>query len=250
MLHESSILLENSIIQGNWVWGAQWGSRGGGIASLLSDPIITNCIIAGNSSTSDFASSGGGLFCESSSPILTNCTFSDNSVLPSVEYDGDGIYARDTSFPVIVNTILWDDPLAISTDATSTATVNYSDIRGGWAGTGNINSDPLFVDPANGDFHLQSGSPCIDAGNNSAPELPATDMDGQARVQDGDLNLFAIVDMGADEVPQGTWGAASTLLNGTRTQQDLRWSGMLNVLAVVILPVGALLTFSFLRRRR
>lgn len=40
----------------------------------------------------------------------------------------------------------------------------YSDIQGGWSGIGNINADPLFVDTANGDYRLQGGSPCIDAG--------------------------------------------------------------------------------------
>lgn len=36
-----------------------------------------------------------------------------------------------------------------------------------WDGTGegNIMSDPMFMDPDAGDFHLQSSSPCIDAGD-------------------------------------------------------------------------------------
>ena len=38
-------------------------------------------------------------------------------------------------------------------------------MQGGWEGEGNIDSDPLFVDPENGDFTLQSNSPCIDAGD-------------------------------------------------------------------------------------
>ncbi|MDC0911049.1 DUF5123 domain-containing protein, partial [Candidatus Marinimicrobia bacterium] len=44
---------------------------------------------------------------------------------------------------------------------------------------GNINSDPLFTDPDNGDFTLQAGSPCIDAGDpNSAldPDGTVADM--------------------------------------------------------------------------
>jgi len=33
------------------------------------------------------------------------------------------------------------------------------------SGTGNLEADPLFVDPENGDFHLQPNSPAIDAGD-------------------------------------------------------------------------------------
>ena len=35
----------------------------------------------------------------------------------------------------------------------------------GAEGTGNIDTDPLFIDPANGDYHLLPDSPCIDAGD-------------------------------------------------------------------------------------
>ena len=43
--------------------------------------------------------------------------------------------------------------------------VTYSDIQGGYAGEGNIDADPLFVAPDDGDYHLSAGSPCIDAGS-------------------------------------------------------------------------------------
>ena len=51
-------------------------------------------------------------------------------------------------------------------------TLTYCDIEGGWQGEGNIDLNPLFRDPAEGDFHLMSvvcgdsaDSPCIDAGH-------------------------------------------------------------------------------------
>ena len=52
------------------------------------------------------------------------------------------------------------------------------------------------------DLHLQARSPVIDKGDNSAPDLPATDKDGETRIQDGDGNGSAIVDMGAYEYPE------------------------------------------------
>lgn len=46
--------------------------------------------------------------------------------------------------------------------------VNYSNIEGGYAGTGNIDADPLLEDPDNGDFSLKwsstEKSPCINSG--------------------------------------------------------------------------------------
>ena len=60
--------------------------------------------------------------------------------------------------------------------------------------TGNISADPKFA--ASGDFHLQPSSPAIDAGNNGAPALPGTDLDGQPRVSG------VAVDQGAYEFQQ------------------------------------------------
>ena len=63
----------------------------------------------------------------------------------------------------------------------SNLTVSYSDIENGsnlidggnlnWL-TGNIDSDPLFVDTTNADYNLQLGSPCINAGDPDSPYDP------------------------------------------------------------------------------
>jgi len=50
--------------------------------------------------------------------------------------------------------------------------VRYSDVQGGWPGTGNIDADPVFVGPYNEDFHLRWRSPCIDAGDPASPLDP------------------------------------------------------------------------------
>jgi hypothetical protein len=63
--------------------------------------------------------------------------------------------------------------------------VQYSIVQGGFAGTGNLNSDPLFVNAAAADFHLAAGSPAIDSGYAFlVPGDQNTDLDGLPRFQD------------------------------------------------------------------
>ena len=57
------------------------------------------------------------------------------------------------------------------------------------SGTGNISADPKFVDAANGDYHLQSTSSCIDAG--IATDAPGTDYEGTVRPQGAAYDIGA-----------------------------------------------------------
>jgi hypothetical protein len=89
---------------------------------------------------------------------------------------------------------------------------------GGWctspAGSGNISADPKFNNPAGGDFHLQTGSPAIDAGFNAAPGLLATDLDGNPRIQNATGAAEPVVDMGVYEaagVPESRSPSQTTL---------------------------------------
>ena len=84
---------------------------------------------------------------------------------------------------------------------------------------GNISADPLFVDAANGDYHLQSGSRAIDAGNTSALQQLAnlgypltTDLDGNPRVQDATGTGYPIVDMGPYEHTGAQDAGATTIV--------------------------------------
>jgi len=71
---------------------------------------------------------------------------------------------------------------------------NYGDCL---AGSNDISQDPMFANPSAQDFHLISGSPCIDAGTNDG--TPAEDKDGNHRSIDGDWDGTATADMGAYE---------------------------------------------------
>lgn len=118
----------------------------------------------------------------------------------------------------MVNSIIWsntasvEDP-EINVDPLRNGSIDitYSDIQqdsGIYSGTGNINADPLFLSPATRNYRLTpgpSGSPsCIDSANSDDP-APATDKDGNSRINySGIPNTGAgsngpVYDMGAYE---------------------------------------------------
>jgi hypothetical protein len=104
---------------------------------------------------------GGAIYCSSSSPTIAHSTIDSCSAY----YYGGGIYCTGCDL-VLDNLILWGNfPQQIAAESGSDVHINYSDIQDGWPGLGNINAHPLFADPINQDYYLQSGSPCIDTGD-------------------------------------------------------------------------------------
>jgi hypothetical protein len=151
-------------------------TQGGGIYSIYCKPSITNCMIRNNSAVSF----GGGLYNAASNSIINNCTISGNSA----GWDGGAGICNNSCRPYLTNCIVWDNrPQQILDYYSGPAQINYSDIEGGWPiGLRNINIDPEFADPNNGDYHLKSkagrwnpidkiweidefDSPCIDMGD-------------------------------------------------------------------------------------
>ncbi|MCD6161789.1 MAG: T9SS type A sorting domain-containing protein [candidate division Zixibacteria bacterium] len=133
---------------------------------LGSSSTIYNNIIINN-----FATNGGGIHCIGSSLSIINSTISRNSASW-----GGGIFSDASSHIIVANTILWEDteycgPEEIYSNCSTTVAI-YSNIQGGWPGEGNMDADPLFDDPDNGNFRLLVGSPCIDAGNPNSPFDP------------------------------------------------------------------------------
>ena len=180
------------ITDNNGVWG------GGGIYCYQADPNIVNCLITANTTSA----SGGAIKCTAGSkPILQNCTISANYA----NWQGDGIYFYDSN-AVVRNCIIWANGQEEIRVDDCTPSINYSDIRNGWSGTGNLNQDPCFVsfdpngNPMGWDFHLQSvygrwdvnssswvsdsnTSPCIDAGD------PNSDWNGEPWANGKRINM-------------------------------------------------------------
>ena len=154
----------NPTISSNGINGNS-GQDGGGIYCLESNPMINDNTITGNFATL----LGGGIYCYSSSPTISSNAISGNS---AGSVYGGGLYCSNDSDPTVINTILWDNSASEGPQIYGEPYVSYCDIEGGREGEGNIDIDPLFRDPENGDFHLMAiecgdsvDSPCIDAGH-------------------------------------------------------------------------------------
>ena len=222
--------------------GSTWktsdmNSLGGGVYMTSRDLVVRNCVIAANR-----AQDGGGAYYGT----LNNCLLTENSAATSgggasgstlnnctVAGNTAGVYAggisniTDLSRPY--NCIIWSNLLesGATDDCSHTQSfyVYNTCALGLTAENGNISVNPLFVDAAAGNYRLQTNSPCIDRGSNTyAPNLP--DLDGNARMVDGDTNGTATVDMGAYEFGSRLAASAPIFTPGHGTS----FTGMLAVL--------------------
>ena len=192
----------SSPIVTNCTFSNNSGLNGGGMFNAFnSNPTIINCTFSGNSAVNSGAMCNG----ENSSPTIKNCTFSGNS---ASDFAGC-MYNYFSSNPTLLNCILWGNSAPSDAEirnVSSTPTVTYSDVAGGYGGTGNIDEDPVFIgsngldgipgtaDDEDGNVHLRAYSPCINAGDPTGDYTGQVDVDNQPRV------AYGRVDMGVDEV--------------------------------------------------
>jgi predicted outer membrane repeat protein len=159
------------------------GDYGGGVYTKSGyRQWITNCIFTGNSA----AWFGGGISCNHCRPTLTNCTFADNSAQEGRTLNCGSALQSDPSDIKLINCLLRNGGNEIFNRDNSTIDITFSSVevntRAPWPGEGNININPHFADPGNGDYHLKSQagrwdtktqswvqdditSSCIDAGD-------------------------------------------------------------------------------------
>ena len=209
----SNPVFSHCLFKGNYA-----RSRGGGMGNYNElfwglerncNPVIINCIFSDNFSESN----GGGIsFVEDCNSIIVNCSFNANFGKNGKALSSDSLHRINNI--KLTNCILWDDGNEIYNPDGSEITINYTNLFGGTAsiydpcnavvwGMGNIDENPLFVDPGywdangtlndpnddswvNGDYHLKSQtgrwnpnsqswvqddvtSPCIDAGDMNSP---------------------------------------------------------------------------------
>ena len=222
--------------------------EGGGMHNHDNITTVANCLFMANAANKY---GGGGMYNSSSSLTITNCTFVENI---AHSYGGGGMYNHGWGATTVVlsNCIFWANladtgPQIMITRGnhapeSTTVTVQHSDFQGGtegiyvaypdchlYWGEGNIDVCPLFVDPADGDYHLLPGSPCIDAGDpDYVAEPDEIDLDGRPRVIGSRIDMGAyefnhvpVADAGPDQTAYaGVDGMAKVTLDGAGSYDE------------------------------
>lgn len=245
LIGSSNAIVTNCLVSDNVAYN---DSQGGGIYCDESSAVLAGLEIAGNSA----ASYGGGLYCGGDNAYVllkncvlynntaatgaglytawsgssfsaqcqvevVNCTVAGNELSGTTSGRAGGIQSSKVNITVN-SSIVWDNEGSeiILSSPTAIEPVTYSNVQGGYSGTGNMNSDPLFVSAASGDFHLKSYhgryhtasgqwvsdsnlSPCVDAGDPAISALAEPSPNGE-RVNMGAYGQTVQASMGTEYV--------------------------------------------------
>jgi hypothetical protein len=173
--------LNNCTLAGNYSAGDGGGATGG---------TLNNCVLTGN-----WARSGGG----AREGTLYNCTLSGNSAT---------IYGGGANGSTLNNCVVYFNT---ASNGANYYVAQYFGVLNDCCttplptnGVGNITNEPVFADYASGNLHLQSNSPCINAGNN-AYVTTTTDLDSRPRIVRGTVDIGAYEFQGSGSVISYAW---------------------------------------------
>ena len=203
--HHGSPTITGSQITGNKA------ETGGGLFFTKSSVVVTNTVISDNQ-----ADYGGGILCWSDSLLFLHSSTIDGNIAAY----GGGIFCSNSD-SMLVNSILYQNRERIDntpqqiyfgkSSQPSEADISYCLIQGGKTGVvsdetvtlkwgqGNIDANPMFVDPTTGDYRLQDQSPCIGSGIVD-DSMPTVDIEGTDRPFPNESKP----DLGAYEHRKGT----------------------------------------------
>lgn len=224
----------NTIARNKAAGGGPWGSaHGGGMFLFGGSTSLSGDAVLENSSEG----TGGGIFALQASLTVATETIAANQA----RLDG-GIYSGSPVFTSITCSIVWGNA-GLQIDEPG-AVVTFSDVQGGWPGTGNIDADPQFLDQAHGDYSLKSTSPCIDAGDPAATGCDR-DLAGNPRRLDGRLTGVPRIEMGAYEFDHVHLAVSGVATPGGFLDIDTTGTPGLDVLLIVGTAPGAACVFPY-----
>jgi hypothetical protein len=237
------LVLKNTVLSGNTA------GSGGGLSAVSSNSghisvSLVNDVIAGNA-----AVKGGAVYAYSEGVgSTTKITVTNGTVTANTASNGGGLYigSANSGNTTITsgNAIIWGNTATVPGDdifldrdkSVTVLKTSYSDIGevevntiSYAAGPGDIDSDPVFVNPAAGDYNLHSDSPCRDSGSSvgvpdhdffgvSRPQGAGNDMGAEEHVEAVPTQVQLLSLRGGEAIPAGkpyniTWDAPSNAVS-------------------------------------
>jgi len=200
-----AVLIKNNLFIGNTCYGSGTAIE---MSNIVSGTVIVQNVFTGNNSPN-----GATVFWWNSPAALVNNTMTDGpsstpgfSIVSSTGLSSSMVFANNNIAATNAGTTAFycafsgiSNPLNFyNNNIFSKQGAAYGGACADQTGSNhNISASPQFV--SSGNLRLKAGSPAIDAGNNSAPDLPSTDFAGSPRIVNGNGGPKAIVDMGAYE---------------------------------------------------